>query len=381
MFMKLLIDFILVIGIASTFLILYRLFSAKPRQLPHIILIGIFALVLVIIINFYGDLHEIDLLYNLTYILEDGSRFLIAPLIFLYIKSLFEKREGFFKRNFLHFLPYLFYLIVFSIPVALIYMNVDHNFTHLTILERTYNLTFLKDAFFLWYSFLSIRLFNRYRIKMKSNYSTFGENDFGWVRQMLIAAVILITLDILVLSLDMIFDFPNFETGYITAVAMICVIVYLGYYGIRQATIFLPEFLMRETIPDTSDGKSLKYSILNEKEVDELRSKLENTLENDQLYLDEDLTLLKLAEQLNSTDKKVSALLNQHMNVSFYDLINTYRVAAVKEKLGLEEFGKYSLLGIAQSCGFKSKSSFYRIFRKETGISPTEYKNQISKTE
>jgi len=376
--MKLVIDFIFVIGIASTFLILYRLFSTKPRQLPHLLLLGIFVFVLVIIINFYADLHGIDLLYNLTYILEDGSRILIAPLIFLYIKSLFVKKKGFFKRNTLHFVPYLMYTMVFSLPVALTYMKPDHNFTHLTILEHTYNLTILKDAFFLLYSFLSIRLFMYYRTKMKSNYSTFIDNDFVWVKQMLIASATLILVDILVLVFDMIFNFPNFETGYITAITMIFVILYLGYFGIRQTTIFLPEFLMRDTGATPSKSQSITRSILTENEVSDLKAKLENTLNQDKLYLDEGLTLLKLASHLNSTDKKVSALLNQHMKVSFYDLINTYRVAAVKEKLGSLEFGKYSLLGIAHSCGFKSKSSFYRVFRKETGISPTEYKNRIT---
>jgi len=379
--MKLLIDFIFVIGIASTFLILYRLFSAKPRQLPHILLIGIFTLVLVIITNFYADLHTIKLLYNLSYIIEDGSRLLIAPLIFLYIKSLFVKQEGFFKRNSIHIIPYLLFLFIFSLPVALTYMDVNYHFTHLTILELTYNLTFFKDVFFLFYCFLSIRLFMNYRNKMKSSYSTFGENDFGWVKQVLVASIILITIDILVLILDMIFDFPNAETGYITAIFMIFVIVYLGYYGVRQTTIFLPEFLILDTTANTGKNKLRQHSILTDEEASELRTKLIKILNDDKLYLDEDLTLLKLAKELQSTDKKVSYFLNKHMNVTFYELINRYRVEAVKEKLGIEEFRKYSLLGVAFSCGFKSKSSFYRIFKKETGISPAEFKNKIGKVE
>ncbi len=377
--MKLLTDFILIVGILSALMILVRLCRKKPRQLPHVLLAVIFLLVLVIIINFYADLHEISLLYNLSYIIEDGSRFLIAALLFLYIKSLFEKRQGFFKRNYVHFVPYLVYLVIFSFPVALSYMEFPYHFRHLRILETTYNLTLLKDAFFLGYSFFSIRLFHTYRTKMKSNYSTFSEDDFGWIRQMLLSSAIVVGLDVVLLFLDMAFDFKTLDTGYVTAVAMIFVLVYLGYYGIRQATIFLPDFLKRQGSATSGKQKGGASSIISDEEATELQERLRLLLLREKPYLDENLTLLKLADLLNTTDKKISALLNQHMQTTFYDLINKHRIVAVKEKLASEEFGKYSLLGIAQSCGFKSKSSFYRIFKNETGISPAEYKRNSSR--
>ncbi|TMM58311.1 tetratricopeptide repeat protein [Maribacter algarum] len=101
---------------------------------------------------------------------------------------------------------------------------------------------------------------------------------------------------------------------------------------------------------------------------------LKDVIKNEKPYLNQELTLSGLAELINTSDKKLSALLNHSLSSSFYDYMNHFRVEAVKEKLRLEGYEKYSLVGIAYTCGFNSKSSFYRAFKKETGISPREYK-------
>jgi AraC-like DNA-binding protein len=87
--------------------------------------------------------------------------------------------------------------------------------------------------------------------------------------------------------------------------------------------------------------------------------------------------LNKLAKHIPTTDKKLSLLLNQYMNTTFYDFVNAYRVQSVKEKLASVDFDNLTLLGIAYESGFKSKTSFNRIFKKETGFSPSEYKKSL----
>ncbi|WP_282135041.1 helix-turn-helix domain-containing protein [Seonamhaeicola maritimus] len=67
------------------------------------------------------------------------------------------------------------------------------------------------------------------------------------------------------------------------------------------------------------------------------------------------------------------------MHTTFYDLINSLRVEEAKTKLKSAAFDKYSITGIAELCGFNSKSSFYRIFKKETGLTPTQFKNNTNK--
>ena len=116
---------------------------------------------------------------------------------------------------------------------------------------------------------------------------------------------------------------------------------------------------------------------LKDAEAQKLLVQFKECINTKQPYLDEELTLNSLATQISTTDKKLSALLNQHMNTSFYDYINLLRIEAFKKEIEKEENSNLSLIGIAFNCGFKSKSSFYRIFKKETGLSPSEYKKQF----
>ena len=66
-------------------------------------------------------------------------------------------------------------------------------------------------------------------------------------------------------------------------------------------------------------------------------------------------------------------MLNTSLNQNFYDFINTYRVSEVKRRLDEGEAENFSILGIAEECGFNSKASFNRVFKKITGTTPTGY--------
>ena len=213
---------------------------------------------------------------------------------------------------------------------------------------------------------------------MKSNYSNLTERDFGWIKHLLIGSGIVISIDLILSLYQYISDYLDIDHGYITVIAMILLISYLGYYGINQSKVLLPDFLIHDNTPETIKKERIHHlSNLTDEELSKLKLKLEQILKNEKPYLDEELTLVKLAQLIPTTDKKLSALLNQYMNVSFYDIINTYRVEVVKEKMGSTKYENYTLLGIAYECGFSSKTSFNRIFKKETGLSPSEYKSNL----
>ena len=140
---------------------------------------------------------------------------------------------------------------------------------------------------------------------------------------------------------------------------MVILITYLGYYGVKQSKILIPDFLIDEvTSRSTASKKTTALTAFSDEELQLLQEKVHNVLQMDKVYLDEDLTLTKLADAVATSNKKLSELLNKRMNTTFYDIINKYRVEAVKEKIQQGEVENYTLLGIAFDCGFKSKTSF-----------------------
>ena len=108
-------------------------------------------------------------------------------------------------------------------------------------------------------------------------------------------------------------------------------------------------------------------------QMEERKNKLLKAIQNERLFQDQKLSVGKLARHMKWPINDVSMIINESMATNFNDLINEYRVAAFKEMASPSEIEKYSILGIANEAGFGSKASFYRAFKKETGITPTEY--------
>ncbi len=352
---------------------------SKKKELPQILLVFILGLIAIIFVTLYASLHKIKPLFIFAHLFEDGARFVIGPLVYIYIKSIFIKDKGLIKQNLVHFLPFLLYWLIFTIPrVYGVYLGQDV-FDYLKLLRGTAYLAIVKDLFILLYILLSIRLFFKFKLAMKYNYSSFTNANYGWIRKFLIGLLLATLFDLGVgISYSLYKPSVDWDLGIVSAMFLVLVTIYLGYHGLKQSMIHLPKFLMDDQEIDKKGiGQSNKLN-LSKEELNQINLKLEDVLFSEKPYLQQELTLSGLAELVGTSDKKLSALLNHSLNISFYDFINQYRVEEVKEKLKLEEYEKYSLLGLAYTCGFNSKSSFYRAFKKETGISPTAYKKEKS---
>ena len=75
----------------------------------------------------------------------------------------------------------------------------------------------------------------------------------------------------------------------------------------------------------------------------------------------------------------LSYLFNQYLNRNYYDYINDYRIAEFKRLVEKDEYAKYTLSALAELCGFSSRASFFRYFKKATNITPNEYIRSIGK--
>lgn len=123
-----------------------------------------------------------------------------------------------------------------------------------------------------------------------------------------------------------------------------------------------------------------KTNRLSETECKELYEKLVAYVEKERPYINPDLKMGDLAVALGTSSHSLSYLLNQYLNQSYYDFINDYRVAEFKRLVVDSKYSRYTLAALAELCGFSSRASFFRSFKKSTGVTPNEYIRSIGGT-
>lgn len=140
----------------------------------------------------------------------------------------------------------------------------------------------------------------------------------------------------------------------------------LGYLVLGKDKI-LPEY-----IRSFNNGKYAN-SPLTPASIESYKKKILAYLEKERHWLKADFSVQDMARNTGIPRHYISQVLSEGLQTNFYDLICQYRIAEVQKRLQSGEFRQYSILGIATDCGFGSKSSFNRAFKKATGVPPTEW--------
>ena len=127
----------------------------------------------------------------------------------------------------------------------------------------------------------------------------------------------------------------------------------------------------------TDSGNENKTNTVSlEPTTQQLLERLLEYMEEDHPYKNPKLTIKDVAQALETSDTELSRLLNTHVGTNWTTFLNNYRVIAVKEAIDRGDNNKVTLETIAEECGFGSKTSFYRVFKAITGITPLEYCQQ-----
>ncbi len=129
------------------------------------------------------------------------------------------------------------------------------------------------------------------------------------------------------------------------------------------------------TAKKTRAGKN-QPKLTNSINPENLKKRLISMIEEEELYLDEEITLASLAYLLDVEPHQLTLFLNQYMDTNFRDFINSYRIEAAK--IQIEKEPAESILAIAFRTGFNSKASFNRIFKKVAGQTPSQYRKSSS---
>lgn len=125
----------------------------------------------------------------------------------------------------------------------------------------------------------------------------------------------------------------------------------------------------------------LKYqkTRLRDEQTQAIAARISQLFEDERPYLNPEFTLTALAERLEIPAHHVSQVLNDHFAKSFYDMVNAHRVKELKRRLSDPQHSAEKILSIGLDCGFSSKSTLNANFKKHTGLTPREYRDQLVK--
>jgi AraC-like DNA-binding protein len=115
--------------------------------------------------------------------------------------------------------------------------------------------------------------------------------------------------------------------------------------------------------------------------IADISAKLQRAMDADQLYLDPELTLAQVAIHTGIPQKNISAVINQHLNKSFNEFVNGYRIDAFKQMIMTGDVDYLTMAGVALQCGFNSQATFQRTFKQLTGLSPSAFRKSLQVAE
>lgn len=367
---------IYIIGIVITLFLSFILLTKKKKSFADKILFAWLCVITVHLVLFALLSSQEFLQFPYLLGFEIPLPLLHGPFLFIYTSSLTNERTT-TRTRLLHFIPFALALLsiipfLFLPPEDKITVYQNEGEAYITLTTIIFFGIILSG---ITYSFLSLRLLARHKRKIKDNYSYTEKINLQW-------------LFILITGLSCIWIIVFFAEDEIIFSSVVLYVLLIGYFGIRQVGIFtnqLPadDSLSLETRESTelseipSESSKYEKSALTDSQLALIHVEFVQLMRQKKLYLTPELTLTMVSQELEVHPNTLSQVINRVELKTFFDYINTLRVEEFKERVAKPENQKYTMLAIAYECGFNSKTSFNRNFKKITDKSPTEYLNEI----
>lgn len=316
---------------------------------------------------------------------------LAPPLMYGYIRLLVDAQRGLKRRDLLHLLPW--------VVVALLLLTLPPLTSE--VLERgrggwpPHPVALIAPIIYMVpvvYMYSSLRLLRLHQRDMNEIFSYQERHSLYWLR---VLVMVYFVLSLVGLCIAVIRWVPGIELWprSLYSTSMIIAVYYLtAFIAISQPALprmeheIGPEAVRghthsvgKATAAQPGSGKArYETSALDEGMMEQIWQELEQFMKEQQPYLDSKLRIADLARQLDIPTHYLSQTINQVAGKSFFELINQYRVEMAKRLLETE--GK-STSSAAFDSGFNSTSAFYRQFKKDTGMTPRQYRDALRASE
>ncbi len=310
---------------------------------------------------------------NTPYRIKEPFILLIGPLLLFYFREA-AGLERLNRSDVLHLIPFILFFVVlwpvyiFGPSTAYSQFLILHS---VTLTAAMWTLAVLQYGFYLW---VVVRLYRKHVSSLESEFSNTEGKTLSWMKSFFhifgwTFVLLVITIPVAVHSGDYVL------VSTIVNCTLSLAVFILGYEGLFQEEVFSTGTALQpvDAVPGTTSQEPQQPPEVAREVVQNLLS----FVAEKKPYLDEALTLTQLATQLGMSRNQLSLVINNGVGQSFYTFINTYRVEEAKRLIADPKNANFTFLSLAFEAGFPSKSSFHNIFKKVTGLTPTEYRNTL----
>ena len=290
-------------------------------------------------------------------ILADNAIFLIGPLTFLYVKSIYGSAS--IRTNRWHFIPSILHLLFFGWTCLQSWPALMEHYQEgflLKIFVAIESLGLISLIIYWVASFIMVR---------KSGNPP-GSEDKRLPVYFLGALFILMISWVIGYTDSYFIDFGvptlSYELIWIFIPAWIH---FVGYYKLTSNII------------TNTKKASVKRKRVKLEELRGIKSRLNEIAEDPEFFFDPELKLDQLASAVNSTPNDLSWVLNEVYHTSFYEFVNKVRIDSFLKKIEENEHHHKTLLALSMEVGFKSKSTFNSAFKNTMKLTPSQYIDQL----
>ena len=310
----------------------------------------------------------------------------MAPAFYLSVVQFTAPYRLWQRRDGLHFLPWLLFLLVMlppllgGGPVGVARLPGGAAAVARALVFATPKV----QAIGYWLAaYLALRQHQRHLLQLTAQPEPI---DLQWLKRVLWSLALLVALWLNELFFHLGWVLALTPVGYLGAV------FYLAYYAVRQPEVFAFPAPVRAEIqelwqqnppappspaPTPPEQAPPKQARLSPSQVAYWQQRLRHLLETEKVYLEADLSLPVLAQRAGLSTHELSYVLNAGFRVNFFQFINAYRVAEAQRLLASAQHQHLSMVGIAFEAGFSSKTTFNTAFKKATGLTPSEFLQEV----
>lgn len=371
------------IGIFQAIFLAILLLLKKQKNISHTLLALYF---IVFGISIFFDFLECynaknNYPYTFLILITPPITMLHGPMLWFYVKSITTVNFRFRWIHLLHFLPFVLMFINLSIMIYFkpaeikIELISDESFkSWVNYKAGVLIVTVFMFFYFVW-CYKMIKDFGKNAPHIFSNIDV---DSIKWMKVLFFSALILYSSFILINFLDLIFQFiPFYKFQFIAYTFGSLFILFLGFYGHQHSSIFTTKTKDFTIMHDLSLAKNnFAYNIYDDK-TNEFVRQLIDFMNTEKPFLDPNLNLENLANQLQVSPYYLSDLLNNKLNIRFLDFINAYRIDEFKKLIHMPASKNIKIEALARDVGFNSKATFNRVFKKKMKQTPNEFKQQV----